>query len=251
MFLLFEMIKDELLVMRLIYYESSPPSSRRDLLYKRLPLRTVAAIGGNLDILKRVCSIGRIHAYEYNEMTTYAVMYQRIEVFNFCFDRVSVTASFMHHLLNRAIIANCETSFLITLYHRCRVAFDSIRNPDTFDYSVYRELLIEFGFRRVINYYDMIFPEEFENVDLYRTDLFGNNKLFIYALYNNVYINHDRDRTNYSQAIAAVCVSKKASIDLLYKLIRSIRKKHLRSTFRFLQSAIENVIDSMYVSKCI
>ena len=220
---------------------------------KGLPLSTVAAIGGNLDIVKQVCSIENLYGlYEYDEMMMYAVIHGRVDVVNYCFKQCTFTDSFLIELIEKAMAANVMTKMLMTLFNRSEKA---LWYRSCFSHVPYMNLLIEFGFRRAINYHPMIFPEEFENVDLSCVRK-KNNKLFTYALYNNVFIRRDDRITHddYSLAFAAVCISKKASIDLLYKLENNL----LRATswscnvrLKILGNALNYVIDSTTQSLCV
>jgi len=235
-----------------------------------LSLSTVAALGGNVDIVKEVCSIENklVEKLFNDEMMMYAVMYGRIDVVNFllCYTPID-NQTFWIVLFQKALDANASTDMLVTIFPRFEESLIFILPklsyleeviwlrkpcllPESDKYVVYLDVLIEFGFRRVITYNDMIFPDEFAHVDLSCENLRENNKnnkLFIYALYNNVLINHG-ECVDFALALAIVCMSRKSSVELLHKLYEMHQSKFNDDRWRSivnLSNAVNYVIYSM------
>lgn len=225
--------------------------------YRNLSLSAAAAIGGNIKIVKQVVQHKQVQNRDYEEMMMYAVMYGRIDVVEYCFEKKTFTNRYLICLVDEALDKNVSTKMLITLmFHTVELRTCQHRyGHDNGLFSVYIKLLIELGFHRVINYHEMLFPDDFAKVDLSCNDLCENNennKLFIYALYNNVFINHTENlfMSDFEYAFVAVCISKKTSIELFNKLwFRLLKFKPIQLIYTMFARAIEHIIDSMSMNK--
>ena len=200
---------------------------------KRIRLLTAAAIGGNVVIFKQVYNIERkLSNIEWYEAIIHTLCYERDFILSFLFDKLQKKRiQVLFYMIREALDKNITTRMLIKLYqHVCiEIGFCHGRVIDRYlcvsrkHIGSYIDLLIEFGFRRVIKFYDITI----HNDNTLRRDLNERtsyvhriNLVFIQALLNDEFVvPEDSDVIIYPLAIAVVCVSKKCSLALFHKFI--------------------------------
>lgn len=164
-------------------------------------LSTAAAMGGNIDIVRQVCVVERKFLnVDYHEMIMCAIRHGHTDVVKFCVRielmQRKVSSS---EMIREGLTQNAPTDTLIVLFNS--VVDLNVR----IDCRVCLDLMIEFGFRRVLTYQNIVFSASCNN--------------FMQALFNNEFIAPEQgDQINYALALAVVCISKKASIHLLDKV---------------------------------
>jgi hypothetical protein len=206
-----------------------------------LQLSTVAAIGGNIDIVKHVCAFEDIDV-DYYDMIMGAIGHGHIDVVEFCLDNMYERKIYANDLIENAIDMNAPTTMLLMIFARSTNVFFI---PKFSFVPVGVTLMTELGFRRVINYHDMIFPDHFKryeenaadskfdlckiwkNIYSYNTNFNEVNLLFIYALYNDIFVTPEKKGVaDYAMAFAAVCISKKSSMNIFERLLTCMEREH-------------------------
>lgn len=128
-------------------------------------------------------------------------------------------------MINSVLHENVTTRMLIELYQYMRKLC-----KDT-DLNVYRlkndlyDLLIEFGFRRDIEFHGIVINDNTSPHDSNVHTTYVHNLTFIQALINGEFVVPESiELIIYPLAIAVVCISKKCSLDTLERLLDCMQK---------------------------